>query len=59
MQLYVKIDVCEQPKILKQELQMYSYRIQVKQQLSYNDKQLCVTMCEWFEEEMRRDPNFN
>ena len=38
---------------------MYLYHIQVKQKLTDDDKQLYVTMCQWFEEKMPRAPNLS
>ena len=45
-------------KILKNDLQLYPYRIQIKQTLTQNDMTKCVEMCQWFESKIEENPDF-
>jgi len=39
-------------------LNMYSYRIQIKQKLTPNDKRKRVIMCQWFYDKIDAGPDF-
>ena len=45
-------------RILKNDLQLYPYRIQIRQTLTQNDMTKCVEMCQWFEIKIEENPDF-
>ena len=45
-------------RILKNDLQLYPYRIQIKQTLTQNDMAKRVEMCQWFESKIEENPDF-
>ena len=45
-------------KILKNDLQLYPYRIQIKQTLTQNDMAKRVEMCQWFQSTIEENPDF-
>ena len=45
-------------RILKNDLQLYPYRIQIKQTLTQNDKVKRVEMSRWFENKIEEMPDF-
>ena len=45
-------------RILKNDLQLYPYRIQIKQTLTQNDMAKRVEMCQWFESKIEENPEF-
>ena len=45
-------------RILKNDLQLYPYRIQIKQTLTQNDMTKRVEMCQWFESKIEENPDF-
>ena len=45
-------------RILKNDLQLPPYRIQIKQTLTQNDMAKCVDMCQWFEIKIEENPDF-
>lgn len=45
-------------RILKLDLHLFPYRIQVKHKLTENDKQARVSMCEWFNDMMEEDEDW-
>ena len=45
-------------RILKRNLQLYPYRIQIKQALTQNDMAKRVEMCRWFENKIEEMPDF-
>ena len=44
--------------VLKSDLHLYAYKIQVKRQLTDADKEKRETMCEWFCNVLENDENF-
>lgn len=45
-------------RILIKDLQLYPYRIQVKQKLTDADKEKRVIMCNWFSDKIEEEPDF-
>ena len=45
-------------RILKNDLQLYPYRIQIKQTLTQNDMAKRVEMCQWFESKIEKNQIF-
>ena len=45
-------------RILKNDLQLHPYRIQIKQTLTQNDMAKRVEMCQWFESKIEESPDF-
>ena len=45
-------------RILKNDLQLYPYRIQIKQTLTQNDMTKRVEMCQWFQSKIEENRNF-
>ena len=45
-------------RILKNDLQLYPYRIQIKQTLRQNGMAKRVEMCQWFESKIEENPEF-
>ena len=45
-------------RILKNDLQLYPYRIQIKQTLTQNDMTKHVEICWWFESKIEENPDF-
>ena len=44
--------------VLKADLHLYPYQIQIKQNLTEADMAKCVTMCEWFCDTIKDNPDF-
>ena len=45
-------------RILKNDLQLYPYRLQIKQTLTQNNMAKHVEMCQWFKSKIKEDPDF-
>ena len=45
-------------RILKNDLQLYPYRLQIKQTLTQNNMAKRVEMCQWFKSKIEENPDF-